>query len=177
MTNLNELIYNWSFALFDLARNETNLNAIANEAAKIVKIIKKNKNYLSLLNSYEINDEDKFNLVNQTFGKFHIYIVNTIKLAIRQHTIKYLISILNKFVELANEKMNIKYGIIFTTYPLENKDIKKFEIKLSKKLNADIHLTNEIDEKLIGGIKIKIDDFLIDNSFFGKLQKMRKLVN
>ncbi|AXE60578.1 ATP synthase F1 subunit delta [[Mycoplasma] phocae] len=177
MTNLNELIYNWSFALFDLARSSDNLPEIANQAAEIVKVVKKNKSYLSFLNSYDISDEEKFKLIDKAFGQYHEYLINIIKLASKQHTIKYLIEILNKFVELANEKLNIKYGTIFTVKPLTDAEIRKFEIKISKKLNSDVHLMNEVTPEIIGGIKIKVDDFLIDNSVLGQLNKIKKQIN
>ncbi|TPI01938.1 F0F1 ATP synthase subunit delta [Mycoplasma struthionis] len=174
--NFGDLIYNWAFALYDLSRSSKKLKEITDEAAEIVRVLKKNKNYLEILNSYNIDDKIKNDLVDEAFSGYNIYIVNTIKLAIKQHYIKYIIFILNKFVELSDNKLNIKYGTIFTTKELKQEEIKKFELKLSKELNSEVHLINEIDESLIGGIKIKVEDYLIDNSIDGHLRRLVKTI-
>lgn len=177
MVNINELIYNWSFALYDLARDDANLPQITNEAAEIVKTLKKNKLYLNVLDSFDLEENQKFSYIDEVFGKFHPYLLNTIKLASRQHVIKYIIIILHKFVELSNEKQKIKYGTIYTVMPLTQEEIHKFEEKLSHDLSAQVHLINQIMPELIAGIRIKVDDYLIDNSVDGQLTKMKKIIS
>ncbi|TPE58099.1 F0F1 ATP synthase subunit delta [[Mycoplasma] falconis] len=177
MTEISDLIYNWSFALYDLARTTKEFEMITNDAADIVRALKANPDYLNILNSYDVDDNKKYESIDMIFGSYHVYLVNTIKLATKRHVIKYMIKILNKFVELSNDKLNIKYGTIFTTIPLDENEIKKFETQLSTDLKSHVHLVNQIDNDLVAGIKIKVDDYIIDNSIQGQLDKIKQLIN
>ncbi|WP_027122539.1 F0F1 ATP synthase subunit delta [Metamycoplasma spumans] len=177
MADLGELIYNWAFALYDAAKDNNELPLITNEAADIVRVLKKNKQYIEILNSYNVDDKEKNKFIEQAFNSYHPYIINTIKLAAKQHTVKYLIIILNKFVELSNTKLNIKYGTVFSTRPVSENEIRKFEKKLSLDLDAEVHLVNQISPELIAGIKIKVEDYVIDNSIDGQLTKILKSIN
>ncbi|WP_412031502.1 F0F1 ATP synthase subunit delta [Metamycoplasma buccale] len=177
MKELNKIIYNWSFALFDLAEEIKQLKEMTNEVLVIHKTLKKNKKYLNYIDSFDIDLEDKYEKIDQAFGSYNKYIINFIKLAIKAHVAKYLTIIFNKFIELSNNKLNVKYGIIYSINPLEKKEIKIFEKQLSKNLNAEVHLVNELREELIAGIKIKVDDYIIENSIEDQLQKLEKYIN
>lgn len=176
MTELNEIINDWSFALFDLSKSSNKLIEITNESATIIKVLKQNKEYLKILNSFDIKEEKKYKLIDDAFSSYHPYIVNTIKLATKKHVVKYIDIIFHRFVELSNEKLNIKYGHIYSVKPLTEIEIKKLEQKLSLDLKSNITLENIIDPSLIGGVKIKVDEYLIDNSVLGKLNKIKSLV-
>ncbi|PZV99244.1 F0F1 ATP synthase subunit delta [Metamycoplasma auris] len=177
MTELNEIINNWTFALFDLARESDELlSQLSNDCADILKIIKQNKEYLKILNSFDLPNEKKYEMIDNAFSSYHPYIINTIKLSAKKHMVKYLDIILHNFIELSNDKLNIKYGYVYSTKYLKEKEITKLQMKLSNRFKSKIILTNIIDENLIGGIKIKVDEFLIDNSILGKLNKIKSLV-
>ena len=70
--------------------------------------------------------------------------------------------------------MNVKYGIIYSTEKLSKEEITKFEKKLSKKLSTEVLLVNKIDKSLLAGIKIKVGDYIIENSIEGFLNTFKK---
>ncbi|MBN4089250.1 F0F1 ATP synthase subunit delta [Mycoplasma enhydrae] len=176
MFDLKQTINNWSFALFDLVRNSEDLEKITDDCEKIIQVLKQNKEYLMILNSYDMSDEKKYSMIDEAFGLFHPYILNTIKLATKKHVVKYLGSIFHRFIELSNEKLKIRYGKVFSSKKISTEEMKKLELKISKDLNSKIILVNEIDPSLIGGIKIKVDEYLIDNTVLGRLEKIKRTI-
>ena len=174
MEDLNTIVYNWSFALLDLASESGKIEKITNEVVIIEKNLKQNREYLKYLNSYSISLDEKYQKIDEAFATFHQYIVNFIKLAIKANVAKYLLIIFKKYIELANAKMNVKYGIIYSTEKLSTVDITKFEKKLSKKLSTEVLLVNKIDKSLLAGIKIKVGDYIIENSIEGFLNTFKK---
>ena len=162
MEDLNTIIYNWSFALLDLANESNKMEKITNEVVIIEKNLKQNREYLKYLNSYSIPLDEKYQKIDEAFVGFNHYIINFIKLAIKANVAKYLLIIFKKYIELANAKMNVKYGIIYSTE------------KLSKKLSTEVLLVNKIDKSLLAGIKIKVGDYIIENSIEGFLNTFKK---
>ena len=47
------------------------------------------------------------------------------------------------------------------------------EAKTSQLLNANVILQNKIDKNLVGGFKIQVDDFIIDQSIKRKLSDLK----
>ena len=174
MEDLNTIVYNWSFALLDLASESGKIEKITNEVVIIEKNLKQNREYLKYLNSYSISLDEKYQKIDEAFATFHQYIVNFIKLAIKANVAKYLLIIFKKYIELANAKMNVKYGIIYSVEKLSKEEITKFEKKLSKKLSTEVLLVNKIDKSLLAGIKIKVGDYIIENSIEGFLNTFKK---
>lgn len=174
MEDLNTIVYNWSFALLDLASESNKIEKITNEVVIIEKNLKQNREYLKYLNSYSIPLDEKYQKIDEAFVGFNHYIINFIKLAIKANVAKYLLIIFKKYIELANSKMNVKYGIIYSVEKLSKEEITKFEKKLSKKLSTEVLLVNKIDKSLLAGIKIKVGDYIIENSIEGFLNTFKK---
>ena len=53
-------------------------------------------------------------------------------------------------------------------------EIEKLEKVLSGIINKKVILSQSIDESIIGGIKIKMDDLFIDASLNGRINKLKK---
>jgi len=81
---------------------------------------------------------------------------------------------IKKYIEMANKELNIKHGTIYTTTKLTAAEIAKFEKKLSNRLKTEVHLVNQIDENLIAGIKIKVEDYIFENSIEAYLDNFQK---
>ncbi|KDE43386.1 ATP synthase subunit delta [Metamycoplasma hyosynoviae] len=174
MLHINEIIYNWSFALYDLANELNQLKKLKAEVIIINSVLHENKKYLKYLNTLWISQEEKFKNIDVAFSKFNKYLVNFIKLIVKANISNYLIVIFKKFLELANQKLNIKYGVIYSTSPLTKLEIEKITKKVCQKLNSEVYLENKIDSNLIAGIKIKIGDYIIENSIDNYLNKFKK---
>ena len=86
---------------------------------------------------------------------------------------KYLLDILKEFDRISLNELNVKKGIIYTTIKLTKQQIEKLNEKVSKILKANVYLVNEIDTKLIGGFKIVVDDYIIDDSLKYRLMNLK----
>ena len=81
--------------------------------------------------------------------------------------------ILMEFDRISLNELNIKKGIVYTTIKLTKQQIEKLNEKVSKMLKANVFLVNEIDTKLIGGLKIVVDDYIIDDSLKYRLISLK----
>lgn len=64
-------------------------------------------------------------------------------------------------------------GVVVSAIPLENKEIKEIEKFLTEKLGRKIVVTNEIDKSIIGGLIIKYQDLVIDQSVTARLKELK----
>ena len=57
---------------------------------------------------------------------------------------------------------------------LASDQIQKFSAEMSRLLRKQIKLENRVDQSLIGGIKIQVGGKMIDQSYKGDLERLRK---
>ena len=87
---------------------------------------------------------------------------------------KYIKEILSEFIQVCFKRLNIKTGTIYSTYPLSEEQIKKIKQKVSITMDSNVRLVNKINKELVGGIKIQVDDYIIDYSLKHRLEQLKK---
>lgn len=86
--------------------------------------------------------------------------------------------IIEKFSELYNDKHGIIEAEIITKTKLGEKDLREVENYIKKKYSAkEVFVKNIIDEKIQGGVIIKIGDEVLDGSISGQLMKLKKALS
>ena len=73
-------------------------------------------------------------------------------------------------------ELNIKRGIVYSTIKLTKTQLKGMESKISKMLNANVTLRNVIDENLLGGFKVQVEDYILDDSMKNRLEKLKETI-
>ena len=66
----------------------------------------------------------------------------------------------------------MELSILLKNY--QKKKLQNLKKKLSKKLSTEVLLVNKIDKSLLAGIKIKVGDYIIENSIEGFLNTFKK---
>ena len=82
--------------------------------------------------------------------------------------------ILKKLKELMQIDLKIKEGIVYSTTKLSDQKIKELEKKVTKDLAIKVSLENHIDKELIGGFKIVVDDYVVEDSVKSHLENLKQ---
>ena len=82
--------------------------------------------------------------------------------------------ILNEFIRISNLEDGIIEGIIYSVEFLSSEQIDNVSKAIEQKINKKVVLKNRIDNTLIGGIKVVVDDYNFDGSIKNKLKKLNQ---
>ncbi len=176
--NKDKKIIGYSLALFSIAEEENKVNKYFQNAKTILEVFSDNS-YLPLidiLNSKNLTTAQKDQIIDETFKNVEKYFSNFLKLIILKNKAKSIIHILEIFVKYCSENLGIKEGIIYSVSLLDISKIRKIEKKISLEQGVKISLNNLIDKELISGIKIVIDNNIIENSVISDLEEMKKML-
>ncbi|MAR64183.1 MAG: ATP synthase F1 subunit delta [Rickettsiales bacterium] len=176
-----------------MSNNSSNINEAARRYAKALFLASENDN--SVLSSFK-NDFEKLNSAYNQSEDFRAFIMSPlIKRVQKKKTLMLILSkmklsesftgffkivaehsklfLLEKIYYEFKKLLDVSDGVtevtVTTTEPIEKSFEKKIVESLSKKLNKKIRLNKLIKPELIGGIIIKIDSIMIDNSIKTKL--------
>ena len=86
----------------------------------------------------------------------------------------YLPSIIRVFLHMVREEEGIKKGVLTTPAEIDIELQQQIVKRISRVFDAKIELESNIDEKLIGGFILRLEDKQIDTSVRTQLKKVKR---
>ena len=165
----------YAIALLSIAREENKIKEYVDEVQQIIDVLTEHKDLLVLLKNYGLTSLEKKETLKVCFeNKISEYILNLLYVIVDNKRSNCILDIFKEFVRIGLNELNIKSGIIYSTILLSNDQITLIEQKVSKLLKANVTLKNKIDENLLGGFKIQVEDYIIDDSMKSRLEKLKE---
>ena len=168
------LALNYATALLQIAKDENKNKEYRVQIKSILDTLEESKDLLHVLSSNLISKREKLDLFKELLKDEDKYVQDFILVIIENSRSNALIPILKEFVRISNLEDGIIEGIVYSTTFLSKEEIRKLEIAISKKINKEIVLKNRLDNSLIGGVKIIVDDYNFDGSIKNKLSKLNQ---
>lgn len=173
--NESKISVRYAKALLLLA-NEQNISAeIRRNVETLDELLYTTPELKDLLEIPIIKPSHKLEIINKSFkGSFNPLMLSFLKLVIKNKRELYLSSILRVFIDLFKKHNRIK-SVVLTTAKSPSKIIRKI-IKdyISKEFDFKIELSEKVNDKLIGGFILRIEDQQINASVANHLNKIRK---
>lgn len=168
----------YASALYELCCENDSLQNVFDEFISVVEIFNENEEYVKLLSSPLVDNADKDDMLNKTFGgKISNLLLDFLCLLSDKGRAEYYKGIFNEFKNMYNEKMNILEVKVTTTEILSENIKQKLIDKLEKVTGKSIVLEEGIDKSLLGGIIVKYDNTEIDSSVKSKLEKLKRQID
>ena len=163
-------------SLLDLAVENSELEKVYADIKYIKFLCRQNPDFVSVLKSPVITGEKKEKIVQSVLSNSISRITSLfINLLIKKTRESNLPEIASVFIEQYNKLKNIQVVKVTTAAPMS----KEMEELILSKIRSNegfenLELEKGINEKLIGGFVLEIDDRLIDASILGDLNDVKK---
>ena len=162
-------------ALFELANERGSLEAILEEVRSFSDIIESNKRLRAYLYSPEIEKKQKLQIVESLFkDKVSGLFYNFLLLLIRKGRQGYYPEIVFEFDTLYDKKNNRIRATIISAVQMDEEQFEEIQRVLKKSLDAEIFLTTEVDKEILGGLIIKVDGKVMNNSLAHQLNILKR---
>lgn len=168
-----DILISYSEALFELSLEENKTEKVTKDFLILRDLFDKNPKFLQLFDSPFISIESKYQIIEEDFKDFDKILINFLKIITHDGLIKYIHTLYREYKHLYNHKFNILEGIIYTPYNLDDKEISKICNVFEKKLNSKVVFKVIIDERIIAGIKVLVNDTIYDYTLNTKLDEIK----
>ncbi|RZS95020.1 ATP synthase F1 subunit delta [Cecembia calidifontis] len=162
-------------ALLELSVEKNQLEEVNRDVNQLLEIAAQNREIVLLLNSPIVNSDKKHNVLKALFEKTGNPItLSFFDIITRKNRSNNLISTAKEFKRQYNQHMGIQVAEVTTTLPL-TEELKKSFVEIVKEISGleKVELIEKIDQSLIGGFVLKVNDRLLDDSLSGKLRNLR----
>ncbi len=99
---------------------------------------------------------------------------NFVKVLVENNDLRLYDQIADEFHKLDLTKQGIKQVNVKSAHPLTKSNEKAIIEELNKLAKHKIELKTEVDERLIGGVVIQMDDQVIDASVANQLEQLKE---
>jgi F-type H+-transporting ATPase subunit delta len=160
---------------FFLSAREAKLLEKVVEDVKLLSFSFQVKGFREFLESPIIKASEKKKMVKEVFAKVITNLTNNfLDLIITNNRESYLEAIIRNFTALYREHNGIKGANLRVPFKVSDEYKKRFIAILEESFDAKIELEEIVDEELIGGFILKVDDKQLDASVKTSLGRIRK---
>ena len=162
-------------ALMELATEKNVLKQVADDMELVFNGIAESKELRTVLKSPVIKTEKKEAILNEIFNS-RIGDISTsfIQFIVEKNREDLIYDILKRFKELYYLRINRVEAKITSSVELTEQQMDQLQSSLEKYTQKDVTSIFAIDDSIIGGFVVKINDTVLDASIKQQLNKLRK---
>jgi len=169
-----KLASRYAQALYDFSVQNGDVETVYQDVLQLQEVLSTNKELKTVLESPIVSQDKKQNITKEIFQK-HLNEITYrfFLLIIKKRREPQLLLICTQFIKIYYKNHNIKEAHITSAEPLSEEManyIKSF-LEKDSPYTYIIHLS--VNQKIIGGLVIQIDDFYYDASIHAKINKLK----
>ena len=157
--------------LFDVAKQYNMLENMTNQLFAIKHLYKKEATFRLLFTSKRMTEDVKKAIIKNILSDFDNAIIEFIGFLIKSKQTASMITIINKFLDLSQKALNAEQVEVITAEPLTDDMLKNIRETMNCKIKSTV------DQSIIGGMKIKYENKIFDNSIRCQLNQLKKTLH
>ncbi len=165
-------------ALLDAARETDLEQRILEEGEEIVQILEGENDLKAFIGYPAISASEKKKVLAEVFeGKICNELLNFLYILVDKRRTSRFEGIMKVYKNLLEREEGVSYGTVYSVIKLDEERLSQLEEQTSRLLQTKVRLENEIDPKLIAGVRILVDGKIIDASYRKKFEEMASQMN
>lgn len=132
------------------------------------------KKIIALLEDPSLSLSTKEGILKERLGEITPLSLNLMLLLIKKGGLRRIDDISRQYDSLLDSFQGIRRASVTTAIPLEDDDQRKIARRLEEMTGHKVSISSYLNPSIIGGVKVKIGDTLLDGSIQGKLASLRK---
>ena len=168
------IIKKYTQALFNVAVKKNDINQISDRLHNIRSILKSVPELNQLLITRRVQVQDKINMLKNILGDNISNIEMDLLVLLMENGHMMLFGeVVKRFDYLLDKESKLVKVHITSSSILSDDEVERISSKIENNIQKEVEVEMETDESIIGGIKLRVGNTLIDGSIYSHLQKMR----
>ncbi|RVU97651.1 ATP synthase F1 subunit delta [Coriobacteriales bacterium OH1046] len=169
---MNQIAERYAQAFFSLAKDEDAVAELKGEASALKAVC--DRDLIRLLDNRSVTKDEKKALFRESIRGADRNLMNLLYLLVDEGRGHYLAEILGGFISLCNEDLGIQEVMVYSARPLTEEERAEIGGAVGGKLGKAVEIANRIDESLLAGTRILINDRVYDSSLKAKVRSLKE---
>jgi F-type H+-transporting ATPase subunit delta len=168
------IIKKYTQALFKVVVKENDINQVSDRLHNIRSILKSIPELKQLLITRRVQVQDKMNILKNILGdKISNIVMDLMVLLMENGHMMLFGEVVKRFDYLLDKESKLVKVHITSSSILSDDEVERISLKIENNIQKEVEVKTEIDSSIMGGIKLRVGNTLIDGSIHSRLQKMR----
>lgn len=133
--------------------------------------------YLDFLSSPSVLLSERLSAVDEVFStEVEEEVLSFFKLIIEKRKTQIFFDAVKEYEKLLLERENVCFASVKSAVTLSDTQRDNLKQKLEKALGKTVVLSLVVDESLIGGVVVSVDDRIYDGSILKKLKRLKEIL-
>ena len=165
----------YASALYELTSENKIIDLVLNDLISLKEIIKKNKDLKLLIKTPLISSKDKLAVLIKILKtqKFNDVSLTFLKVISKNKRFSKLSSIITQFININAKKRGDVLADITSAEELVEEQQQNIKEQLKTILGDKLTLNFKVDNKIIGGLIVKVGSKMVDSSLANKINKLK----
>lgn len=161
-------------ALYRVAAQSNMVEAVENDLNGVYNVLATDENFRILLVSPNIARESKENVLERVFSdRITGVTMQLLRLLLQKRREAEFEGVREEFIRIRREEGAVLYALVTSAEPLADDQRGRLLEKLEKQTGKRVEAEFEVSPNLIGGVRVSYDNFVLEGSIRGGLNRLR----
>jgi ATP synthase F1 delta subunit len=173
---MEEIAEVYARALFEVASDQGKLDEIHDELDAFAGAMDENRDLRQFFFSPYFSTDEKKDALKRTVDGAEPAFMNFLEALIERHRMPAIFRIRTRFDELWEEEHKLLPVEITSAIQLDDRTINEIGENIGKQVGRTVELSSHVDPEILGGIVLRVGNFILDASIRRRLEQLRKQV-
>ncbi len=163
-------------ALFEIALDEKKCNEFRHVLHEIKLTM--DERFIQLMNHPKISKNEKKECIDKVYGNaLDVIFIHFLKVLVDKNRFGCILSICNEYDKAYIQYFHIIQADVCSARELNEDEKKRLSEMLEKKYQQKVECSYSTDAKLLGGMRVKIGDKVMDNTVLNTLTRLKDRIS
>jgi F-type H+-transporting ATPase subunit delta len=173
---MEEIAQVYSRALFEVAKERGVLDEVREQLGQFADALSENRDMAIFFFSPYFSTEEKKDGLKRTIEGAEPTFMNFLETLIERHRMPAIFRIRTRYQALWDAENKLLPVEVTSAVALDSSTVQSIGARIGEQTGNEIELTTVVDPDLLGGIVLRVGNFILDASIRNRLNQLRKQV-
>jgi ATP synthase F1 delta subunit len=173
---MEEIAEVYARALFEVAQDQDKLDEIHDELGAFADAISENRDMARFFFSPYFSTNEKKEALHKTVSGADDAFMNFLEALLERHRMPVIFRIRDRFNRLWDEENKLLPVEITSAIELDKKTVNDIGKSIGDQVDRKVELSSTVDPEILGGLVLRVGNFVLDASIRHRLEQLRKQV-
>jgi ATP synthase F1 delta subunit len=173
---MEEIAEVYARALFEVAQNQDKLDAIHDQLAQFAGAMNENLDLRRFFFSPDFSINEKKDALKRTVTGADEAFMNFLEALLERHRMPVIFRIRARFDQLWDEEHKLLPVEVRSAVELDPSTLKEIGDRIGDQVGRHIELSSSVDPEILGGLVLRVGNYVLDASIRNRLEQLRKQV-
>ena len=163
-------------ALFEVANEQDVLDEVHEQLGQIADALDENRDLAVFFFSPYFSTDEKKDALGRAIEGAEPALMNFLEALVERHRMPVIFRIRSRFDELWEEERRLLPVEVTSAVELDESTVSEIGEQIGSQTGRTVEVSSRVDPEILGGIVLRVGNFILDASIRNRLEQLRKQV-